>query len=114
MAKNFNMEMNIRKKLKYPPYYYLALVKILSKDYNSAQESANKIGKYLNTNKDSQLIVLGPSLSNPFKVNNIYHFQIIIKYKDNKILFPMLKNIDDIYKTNNKVNIELDINPIRM
>lgn len=110
----FNMEMNIRKKLKYPPYYYLALVKIASKDYNSAQESANKIGKYLNSNKDSQLIILGPSLSNPFKVNNIYHFQIIIKYKDSKILFPILKKIDDIYKTNNKVNIELDVNPIKM
>ncbi len=110
----FNMEMNIRKKLKYPPYYYLALVKIVSKDYSSAQESANKIGKYLNTNKDSQLIILGPSLSNPFKVNNIYHFQIIIKYKDSKILFPMLKNIDNIYKTNNKINIELDVNPIKM
>lgn len=110
----FNMEMNIRKKLKYPPYYYLSLVKIVSKDYSCAQESANKIGKYLNTNKDSQLIILGPSLSNPFKVNNIYYFQIIIKYKDSKILFPMLKNIDNIYKTNNKVNIELDVNPIKM
>ena len=44
---------------------------------------------------------------------NIFIF-IETNYKDNKILFPMLKNIDDIYKTNNKVNIELDINPIRM
>lgn len=110
----FNTEMHIRKKLKYPPYYYLALVKITSKDYDLAKEASNKIGKYLNSNTNDQLIVLGPSLSNPFKVNNIYHFQLIIKYKDNQKIFPLLENIDNIYKNNNKVNIELDINPIKM
>ena len=32
---NYNYEMDIRRKLKYPPYYYLINIKILSKKYNN-------------------------------------------------------------------------------
>lgn len=110
----FAKEMYIRKKLKYPPYYYLTLIKILSKDYQVAFEEASKIAKFLNQHQNDNLIVLGPSAANLFKINNIYHFQIIIKYKDSNQILTLLTNIDNIYKLNNKVNIEIDINPIKL
>ena len=48
-----------------------------------------------------------------FKVNNIYHYQIIIKYRKDDNLINTLKFIINMYKTNNKVSVEVDFNPIR-
>lgn len=110
----YNDEMAIRKKLKYSPYYYLVVVNINSSSYEDGFKEANKIGNYLRNKLDSETIILGPSMANIFKINNIYYYQCIIKYRfDNKV-FPTLKEIDDIYKSNNKVNIDIDVNPVRM
>ncbi len=109
----FNYEMNIRKILKYPPYYYLTILRITSKDYNEASNEVSKAHKYLNNNlKD--VIILGPTTASMFKINNIYRFQIILKYKDYSQIKKSLLELDNIYKTNNKVNLEIDNNPTRI
>ena len=109
----FNYEMNIRKTLKYPPYYYLTIIKVASKDYELSSSEANKVYKYLN-NKLADCIILGPTTASMFKINNIYRFQIILKYKDYSKIKDALIYLDNIYKTNNKVNIEIDNNPSRI
>ena len=43
-----------------------------------------------------------------FKINNVYRFQIILKYKDYNLVKEHLKYLDDVYKLNSKVNIEID------
>jgi len=109
----FNYEMQIRKMLKYPPYYYLTLIKIASKDYNLASDESRKVFAYLNRNlKD--VIILGPTTASMFKFKNIYRFQIILKYKNYGQIKEILINLDNIYKSNNKVNIEIDNNPCRV
>ncbi len=110
----FNYEMRIRKKLGYPPYYYLTLIKILSRDYQLCMKEANKVGEFLRKNLPSDVIVLGPSIASTFKVNNIYHFQCIIKYKKEDDIKEVLRTIDNIYKINTKVRIEMDIDPVRL
>lgn len=110
----FNYEMRIRKKLGYPPYYYLTLIKILSRDYQLCMKEANKVGEFLRKNLPSDVIVLGPSIASTFKVNNIYHFQCIIKYKKEDDIKEVLRTIDNIYKVNTKVRIEMDIDPVRL
>ena len=110
----FNYEMRIRKKLGYPPYYYLTLIKILSRDYQLCMKEANKVGEFLRKNLASDVIVLGPSIASTFKVNNIYHFQCIIKYKKEDDIKEVLRTIDNIYKVNTKVRIEMDIDPVRL
>lgn len=110
----FNYEMSIRKKLGYPPYYYLTLIKILSRDYQLCMKEANKVGEFLRKNLPSDVIVLGPSIASTFKVNNIYHFQCIIKYKKEDDIKGVLRTIDNIYKINTKVRIEMDIDPVRL
>ena len=112
--KFYNEEMNIRKVLNYPPYYYITLVNITSRDYEIGFKEANKIGEYLRKYLDSNTKVLGPSMANIFKINNIYHYQCIIKYKKDDKLNAVLTKIDEIYKTNNKVDISIDVNPIRV
>ena len=112
--KFYNSEMNIRKILKYPPYYYILSIKVCSKDYDSASKHSLKIANYLKKNISDNSIVLGPSTSNIFKVNNIYRFQIIIKYKFDDELFSSLEFIDKMYMNEKDVYIEIDNNPISL
>src|SRR5574344_849466 len=103
----FNYEMNIRKLLKYPPYFYLTSIKIVSKDYNEASTEATKCFNYLKKHLPN-IIILGPTTASMFKLNNIYRFQIILKYKTYNEIKESLLKLDDLYKLNNKINIEID------
>ena len=112
--KFYNYEMNIRRKLKYPPYYYLVSIKIVSRDYDLCSMEAQKSADYLRQNLSESTIVLGPTTANVFKVNNIYRFQIIIKYRFDKKLMTTLKDLDKMFALKNKVNIEIDMNPTKI
>lgn len=109
----YNKEMKIRKDLKYPPYYYLTLIKIISTTYEVARDEANKIKNYLSKNLSSNFIILGPSTASVFKLKNKYYFQIIIKYKKEENLFKVLKDINDTYITN-KVSVDINANPLNL
>ena len=112
--KFYEYEMNIRKILKYSPYYYLVSLKIVSDDYNVALENANKIYKYLKDNLEDTSIILGPTTSSLFKFNNMYRFQIVIKYRYDNNLIKVLKELDYIYLNDNKTNLEIDIDPMHI
>ena len=107
----FKKEMDIRRKLKYPPYYFLCYLKISGKDDNYILNEANKIKRSLERNLSST-IILGPSPATVFKINNIYRYGIIMKYKNSKDLYDVLKRIMNHYQSNNKVVIDIDFNPI--
>ena len=109
----YNYEMNIRKTLKYPPYFYLTIIKIASKDYNMASSEISKVYSFLNKNLNN-VIMLGPTTAPMFKVNGIYRFQIILKYKSYEFIKNTLISLDDLYKANTKVNLEIDNNPSRL
>jgi primosomal protein N' (replication factor Y) len=110
----YNQEMLIRKKLKYPPYFFITLVRILSKDYNLGIEESKKVSDYLKNKIGDKSIILGPSTANLYKVNNIYRFQCIIKYKEQGDISIALKELIDHYRNNPKINIEVDIDPIKI
>ena len=110
----YNEEMNNRKNLCYSPYFYITLVNIASRDYDVGFREANKIGDYLRGNLSEGTRVLGPSMANIFKINNVYHYQCIIKYKKDDKLSKVLREIDNIYKVNNIVDVSIDVNPVRV
>ena len=110
----YKEEMKIRKMLKYSPYYYMVLLSITSKDYELGFKEANKIGSYIRNNISNDSIVLGPTMANMFKVNNIYHYQIIIKYRKDDSLMKVLKFIIDMQVKNNKIDVSIDFNPSRI
>lgn len=109
----FTQEMSIRHKLGYPPYYYLTSIKVLSKSYEDSKNISSTIATYLTKNL-TNTIVLGPSVANVFKMNNIYRFQIILKYKKEENLYKVLNDLLEHYKTNQKVKIDIDFNPIHI
>lgn len=106
----FKKEMSIRRELSYPPYFYLVNIKVISKDYTKARDESSKIGKILKENLTSS-IILGPSISNVFKLNNEYRFNIIIKYKKEDNLYNMLTKLQNHYKNNKYIKIDIDFNP---
>ena len=106
----YKEDMNIRKKLNYPPYYNLCLIKLVSTDYSILNNESNKIKNYLEKNMNN-VTVLGPSLSVIPKIYNKYYMQIIIKYKNLKDVYNELKFILNKYKLNNKIMIDIDFNP---
>lgn len=109
----YQEEMAIRRKLNYPPYYYICLIRIISKDYNIASDTSTKIGTYLK-NELKQQIILGPSVANQFKLNNNYRFQIIIKYKNINNIIETLTKLQQHYFNQKNIKIEIDFNPMKL
>ncbi len=106
----YNEEIKVRKRLYYPPYSFIALIKIGGKDYKYSINEAKKIGDYIRKKVDKE-IVLGPSASSLSKINNIYYFEIIIKYRDKNKIIGLLNEIKLLTENNGKIRIEFDINP---
>ena len=109
----YNEEIKIRKKLLYPPYCFITLIKISSKDFNYGINEAKKIGEFLRRNLKSTK-VLGPSISNILKINNNYNFEVILKYKKDNDLYNTLNKLIKIYEGNSKIKVELDFDPINL
>lgn len=109
----YNKEMEIRRNLKYPPYFYIVSIKIVSSEYEIARDESVKVKNYLVKNLSPNFIVLGPSTASVFKLKNKYYFQIIIKYKKEENLFKVLKEINDVYVTD-KVKVDININPLNL
>lgn len=109
----FTQEMSIRRKLGYPPYYYLTVLRIMSKSYDDAKEVSGKVAAYLEKNLPNT-ILLGPSIASVFRINNIYRFQIVLKYKKEDNLYTTLNQLIEHYKTNPKIKIDIDFNPIHI
>ena len=109
----YNEEMIMRKKLSYPPYYYLCMIRVVSSDYNKASDASIKIAKSLRNNI-KETMILGPSVANIFKLNNKYRFQIILKYKDVKLVMEELKKIESYYFNNKEIKLEITFNPRKL
>jgi len=106
----YKQEMMIRRQLKYPPYYYLCNIRISGRDSKYIFDESLKIKRSLERNFHNT-IILGPSNSNVFKVNNIYRYNIILKYKSEDNLYLILSKVLEHYKTNVKVKVDIDFNP---
>ncbi len=109
--KNYQYEMSIRKKLKYPPYYYLVGIKVCSKVYEDASIEATKVYNHIKGSISRESIILGPTTAGVFRINSVYRFQIVIKYRHDESLTKSLKEIDEMYIDHKTVYLEIDMNP---
>ena len=110
----YEKEMKVRKNLSYPPYCFLTLIKISSKDFKYGIEEAKKISSFLRRNLGFNTTVLGPSMANVLRINNTYNILVILKYKKDENLYTALKEMLKIYEGNSKIKVELDFNPINL
>lgn len=106
----FKQEMEVRRKLSYPPYYYLIYIKVIGKDYNKISIESNKIASIL-TRKLKNSKILGPTTCSVFKLNGLFRFGIIIKYKKEEKMEEVLQSLVNHYKGNQTVKVDIDVNP---
>ena len=111
--KFYEEEIKIRKKLYYPPYSFLALIKVGGKDFNTAINESKKISVFVKSKLDKETI-LGPSVGSITRISNIYYFEIIIKYRDKDKIRKILYELKKMMENNNKIKIEIDTNYISM
>ncbi len=109
----YKEEMKARKLMKYPPYYYLVSLNISSKDSKQALIEAKKCEKLCLKYLD-KTIILGPSPATIFKKQNIYHYQLILKYQYQDNIYEVLEKLVEYYAAISKVNLEVDFNPIHL
>ena len=109
----YKEEMKTRKLMKYPPYYYLVSLNISSKDSKLALVEAKKCEKLCLKYLD-KTVILGPSPASIFKKQNIYYYQLILKYQYQDNIYEVLKKLVEYYATINKVNLDVDFNPIHL
>ncbi|MBS7021373.1 MAG: primosomal protein N', partial [Firmicutes bacterium] len=108
----YNQEMNLRKKLNYPPFSNLTLIQLKGKDEKALLKEADKVKKFLSSEQD--VMILGPSFASIPKINQVYTIQIILKYKKTDKLLKRLSFLIEQYATNKSCKLEVDMNPIRM
>ena len=106
----YKQELSIRKKLNYPPYFNLCLIKLYSKDNELLNKEINKIKYYLENNLNN--IILGPSYTNNPKINNVYSMQLIIKYKKVTEIIKSIEFVNNMYKENSRIRLDVDFNPL--
>lgn len=108
--KFYQEEMKIRRMMKYPPFYYLVLIHLASKDNQTALLEASRCEKVLTKYLD-KTIILGPSPASVFKKMNIYRYQLILKYQYQDNLETILNKLVTYYATQQKVTLEIDFSP---
>ena len=106
----YREEMKIRRRLGYPPFYFLCYLKISGKEADYLFQEALKIKRSLERNL-GHTTILGPTTLAVFKVNNIYRYGIILKYKREEALYDILIKIQNHYKNNHKLRVDIDFNP---
>ena len=106
----YREEMKIRRRLGYPPFYFLFYLKISGKEADYLFQESLKIKRSLERNLHHTTI-LGPTTLAVFKVNNIYRYGIILKYKREEALYDILIKIQNHYKSNHKLRVDIDFNP---
>ena len=107
-------ELLIRKTLKYPPFYNLLIIKVLGKNEENVVNECNKCVAYLKSSIKENVYILGPAPAYIPKINNIYYYQITLKYKNTKDIIKEMHYLNKIYSNNKLVKIEIDFNPIKI
>jgi len=110
----YRYEMKMRKRRKYPPYFYIAYVQVSHEDVSLVIKTIEQIANMLKNQLSPQAIVLGPQVAPIARINNRFRYQIIVKYKREPNLLPSLQNVITRYhelQVKRGLSISVDLNP---
>lgn len=110
----YQYEMNFRRNTFYPPYCFIISMLISGKDLKMVEKESQSIFNYLNKNVCPKTKIYGPNAASIGKINNIYRYQVIIKYQKDENLFKTLQYLDNMYASNRNINLDIDINPLKI
>ena len=110
----YTKEMYIRHRGDYPPYYFTVQITASHPEENEAAKQMFQIETKLKQGLSPQAILLGPTPNAIMRVNNRYFYQVIIKYKQEPMLQPLLKEIltDTQRATARGLKLSIDAEPM--
>lgn len=91
----YQYEMGIRKSLGYPPYYFTVGLTFSHKSEDLVIKKAYETVQLLWENLTEQIQILGPTPKPIARTHNLYHYQIILKYRREEQLEQVLNRILD-------------------
>ena len=115
--KFYEAEIELRKRLNYPPFCDIISIKINSKNENEVKKVADNLYKDLNKSQNlNNMMIFKPVPSPINRINNRYRWRIIIKCKFNyKVINLINSSLENCYKSNYKnTSVIVDVNPINM
>ena len=87
----YKKEIDIRKKLLYPPFSNMLTLKVKSINIDLVKEHIIKIYKYLKLNLEETTSILGPNILNIRKLDKKYECSITLKYNKDENLEKIIK-----------------------
>lgn len=109
----YQLEMDFRRKLNYPPYFYTVQLVISHQDEDEVVKKSYEIRALLKANLSEQARILGPIPKPIARTHNLYHYQLLIKYRFEANLAQALNQVLDLTQVpeNKKLRIIIDNEP---
>ena len=101
-------EMGIRRQLGYPPYYFTIGITLSHKKEEEVVKRAYEVMNILRSGLSETSNILGPTPKPIARTHNLYHYQILIKYRLEDELGPTLNQV--LALTQERENSELRLN----
>ena len=101
-------EMGIRRQLGYPPYYFTIGITLSHKKEEEVVKRAYEVMNILRSGLSETSKILGPTPKPIARTHNLYHYQILIKYRLEDELGPTLNQV--LALTQERENSELRLN----
>ncbi|QQK07763.1 primosomal protein N' [Miniphocaeibacter halophilus] len=116
----YNLEIEYRKRFKYPPFYKLLNIKVSGKNRTQTRLKLFEILRYIQNNikkeKLKNIEIIGPNPSPVNRINDFFRFDIHFKFEKNDLDFlKIIKRvlIEDEYKINlTGFKLSITVNPI--
>lgn len=91
----YNHEMKMRQRMSYPPYYFTVGLTMSHKDEQILIRKAYEVMAMLKEGLSAQIKILGPTPKPIARTHNLFHYQIILKYRFEEYLQDTLNAILD-------------------
>lgn len=111
--KFYETEMKFRRALSYPPYYFTVQILVSHKDEEIAIQKSYEIAQLIKQNLTEKAKVLGPTPRPIARTHNLYHYQILVKYRFEDVLEGALNQVLELtqLRENKDLRVRIDSEP---
>ena len=109
----YTYEMGIRRQLGYPPYYFTIGITLSHKKEEEVLRRAYEVMEILRSGLSDASIILGPTPKPIARTHNLYHYQILIKYRLEDLLASTLNQVLALTqeRENSELRLSIDHEP---
>lgn len=102
-------EMGVRRQLSYPPYYFTVGITLSHKIEAEVIKKSYEVLNLIRSGLSNKVLVLGPTPKPIARTHNLYHYQLIIKYRFEEHLQDVLNQVLDWTQEKDNQNLRLII-----